>query len=308
MRSTPLLDVRRAKVRTQRINGGGDSSSFLNEGQSGEEEDSLKKWNMAAGFLHAASGIAALVMTLVYLSGSFMTEITTNFRVYEANATGPVSAGPFASGLRSLGYYRLVWVDLPFPFITAFFHLAIAFLPAVNTYYNDAVFRGGERSGNPLRWLEYSITASLMIWVIMQLSGVTDLFTLLFLGVMCNVALQWMGYIQEQLKGRSVAPTVVGWLIFAGQWAVVFSYFFTAITSPRPMDVERVPWFVYSIVLGLFFLFSLFGAVQLSHLLEWPRFMAKPHNVEKAYIFLSFTAKLFLTWNLLIGMAINPMV
>jgi hypothetical protein len=257
--------------------------------------------NAVACVLHACSFIAALAVSIVFASQSFRTEITSDFRRYDANATGDV--GPFSSELRTLSTYPLIWVDLPFPLITAIFHGVIAFSPVVWKYYKESVF---EEGGNPLRWIEYSITASLMIWVIMQLSGITNLFILLVVGIFGNIALQWQGYLQERMKGRSWVPTAVGWLIFLGQWIIILAYFFTAITSPRPADVQRVPWFVYSIVIGLFFLFSTFGLIQLAYMAGWPRFMKTAYAQEIAYLVMSFTAKLFLTWNLLIGIAVNP--
>lgn len=271
----------------------------------------LFRLNLAAGLLHAASFIAALAVSIAYAGQSFNTEITTDFRVYDANSTGPSVAGPFSTVQKSLGYYPLIWVDLPFPLITAIFHLAIALVPFVRQMYFDGIFPGkdpsGERflAGNPLRWLEYSITASLMTWVLLQLSGVTNVFTLIVCGPIANIALQIQGHLQEKLKGTSYMPTVAGWLIFLGQWTVILSYFFTAVTSPRPLDAEQVPWFVFSIIIGLFFFFCAFGLVQLAHILEYPRFMKSAYAQDIAYLILSFTSKLFLTWNLLIGIATN---
>ena len=253
--------------------------------------------NAIACVLHASSFIAALAMSIVFASQSFQAEITSDFRRYDANATGR-----FSSEVRSLNTYPLIWVDLPFPIITAIFHGVIAFSPVVWKYYRESVF---EEGGNPLRWIEYSITASLMIWVIMQLSGVTNILTLLVVGIFGNIALQWQGYLQERMKGRSWIPTAVGWIIFMGQWIIILSYFFTAITSPRPADVAQVPWFVYTIVIGLFFLFATFGLIQLAYMTGWPRFMKSAYAQEIAYLVMSFTAKLFLTWNFLIGIALN---
>ena len=253
--------------------------------------------NAVACVLHGCSFVAALTVSIVFASQSFQAEITSDFRRYSVNATNS-----YTSELRSLNTYPLIWVDLPFPIITALFHGVIAFSPVVWKYYKDSIF---EESGNPLRWIEYSITASLMIWVIMQLSGVTNLLMLLVVGIFGNVALQWQGHLQEKLKGKSWVPTLVGWIIFLGQWIIIFAYFFTAITSPRPDGVAHVPWFVYSIVIGLFFLFAVFGLIQLAYMMGWPRFMRTAYAQEIAYLVMSFTAKFFLTWNLLIGIAIN---
>lgn len=265
----------------------------------------LFRLNAAEGFLHLASWIAALVVSIVFARQSYHTELRTDFLRYDVNNTaGPLNnTNPFSVDSRSLGFYALIWVDLPFPIITSLFHLFIAFHPSVKAYYYQQVF---EYDCNPLRWAEYSITASLMYWVILQLSGVTNIFILIVVGVLMNVALQWQGYLQELLfKKKNYVPTVTGWIIFMGQWIVILAYFFAAVTSPRPPGAERPPWFVYSIVIGLFFQFCLFGLVQLSNVVKWPRFMQGTYAQEIAFSVLSLTTKLFLTWNLLIGVALN---
>lgn len=241
----------------------------------------LWRLNVAGAALHGASFIAALVVSIIYASQSFQTELTTDFR-YDERTTQ----------LRSLGYYSIIWVDLPFPLITCLFHAAIAFVPSVWHYYRHSVIKLDR--GNALRWLEYSITASLMTWVILQLSGVTNVLTLIVVGVLANIALQWQGHLQERLQRRSWVPTAVGWIIFMGQWTIILTYFFTLVTS------IAAPWFVYVIVIGLFFLFAVFGLIQFAYMMEWIR---SAYVQEICYLVMSLTAKLFLTWNLLIGIA-----
>jgi hypothetical protein len=260
----------------------------------GGKERVLYWLNVSEGLLHLASAIAALVVAIVYAPQSYLSELRTDFIAYDANSTA------FGVDSRSLGYYALIWVDIPaFPLITAAFHLSIAFWPAVWEYYIDQVKNKGS---NPLRWIEYSITASLMTWVILQLSGVTNIFILVVVGVLMNIALQAMGYIQEKVKQLTYMPTVIGWLLFVGQWTIIMGYFFAAVTSERPPGAATVPWFVYVIIIGLFFMFSAFGFVQLAGVAEY----LSPYQQEIALSILSLTAKLFLTWNLLIGIALNP--
>ncbi len=247
----------------------------------GNPKDNQKKtlWrlNVIAAIVHFSSFIAALVVSIIYASKSYQTELTTDFNTV----------------LNSLGSYSIIWVDLPFPIITAIFHASIAFIPSIRSYYYKAIF---EETGSILRWLEYSITASLMTWVILQLSGVTNILTLILTGVIANIALQWQGYLQEKLKGVSWVPTIVGWLIFSMQWSIILSYFFTTLN-----EEQNVPWFVYTIVIGLLIQFSLFGLVQLTYMLAIPKFMKSAYAAEIAFLVLSLTSKLFLTWNLLIG-------
>jgi hypothetical protein len=275
-------------------------SSIPRTGLSQRKKNILINLNIAAFALHLVSFIAALAVTIVYASQSFQTEITQDFRRYDVNSTSPSVGGSFSTRIESRGYYQLVWVDLPFPIITSLFHAFIAF------YFRETYLGWIERNeGNPLRWIEYSITASLMTWVILQLSGVTNVFLLIVCGPVANILLQAQGFLQEKLRGKTWLPTMLGWLIFAIQWTVILSYFFTAISSERPENVQQVPWFVYSIIIGLLFLFAAFGLVQLTHLTKWPAFMKSAYAQDIAYLVLSLTAKLFLTWNLLIGIATN---
>lgn len=157
----------------------------------------------------------------------------------------------------------------------------------------------------------------------MQLSGITNIFLLVIVGIVCNVALQAQGHFMELLnappqeksnKNKNIGwtPTLSGWLIFMGQWSVIFSYFFKALASPRPPTAEQVPWFVYTIVIGLFFQFALFGFVQLLRYARFAKtwfggFFSSNYGYEMSFIILSLTSKVFLVLNLLIGIATNQM-
>lgn len=260
-----------------------------------KNEKQLTLWylNVAASVIHCCSFIAALIMSIVYAPQSFQAELTTDFRYHNGFT--------FQTQLQSLGSYSLIWVDLPFPAVTAIFHAVIAFSPSVWTYYVERILTVKTRtSPSILRWLEYSITASLMTWVILQLAGVTNILTLIVVGVLANIALQWQGYLQEHLKRKSWVPTIIGWIIFTGQWIIILTYFFNTISS------SGAPWFVYTIVIGLFVMFLIFGLIQLTHMMKWPAFMASSYAQEIAYLIMSLTSKLFLTWNLLIGIAVTP--
>lgn len=133
----------------------------------------LINWNTAAFFLHTASFLAATVVSIVYRNGSFRGTIANDFNSH-------------------VGNYQLIWVDLPFPAITAFFHFCIAF----NAFGFQKIYF--QRVGSPLRWIEYSITASLMTWVILQLVQVNNVFLLILAGPVANIALQAQGYLQER--------------------------------------------------------------------------------------------------------------
>jgi hypothetical protein len=220
------------------------------------QKNTLIFLNRFAFFIHGSSFIAALVVSIIYAKNSFLGII------------------------EGLPPYPLIWVDLPFPIITAFFHGAIGFIPYVQQKYLYYIFK---EHRNPIRWFEYSITASLMTWVILQLSGVTNIYLLILAGIICNIVLQAQGHLQEKLP-KSWIPTLIGWIIFATQWTIIFTTF------------TNRQWFVYSILIGMFIFFCFFGFVQLSRV--------SAYRQDLLYLTLSLTAKLYLTWNLLIAAAI----
>jgi hypothetical protein len=266
----------------------------------------LKRFNVAAGVLHSVSFVGILILASWSQSqgDTFQAEVTTDFRVYADGGTGPLT-----TSLVSLGTYPLIWIEVPFSLITAIFHFIIAYDVRTWTSYTRLAL---QEERNPLRWIEYSITASLMTWVILQLSGITNIFMLLVVGVVMNAALQCTGHFMEvlntpsQIKRRggkiNWLPTVAGWVIFATQWSVIFGYFFTAVTSAS----DDVPWFVWTVVIGLFGMFSAFGFVQLFHYRRW-KFLRLDtgYGAEMAFVVLSLVSKVTLDWILAVGIVNN---
>lgn len=142
-----------------------------------------------------------------------------------------------------------------------------------------------------------------MTWVIAQLVGITNIFLLLAVAVLGNILLQLMGHLMEEMnvnhketKKINWWPTIIGWAIFVGQWACILTYFIV----PAVIDSVGPPAFVWVIIIGLVAIFAIFGLVQLLHYAPWgPRWLSTTYGVEIAYIILSLTSKLFLTWTLL---------
>ena len=220
----------------------------------------LLNWNIAAYCLHGISFIAAVIISAIYRNGSFRGTIINDLSSHVAT-------------------YQLIWVDLPFPFITATFHFMIAHNGFIQRIYLNS-------PGSPLRWIEYGITASLMTWVILQLVQVQNVFLLILAGPVANMILQTQGYLQGRFPQTRIF-TYTGWFIFVVQWSMIWVYY-GFLTNP--------PWFVHSIVIGCFIWFLLFGLVQLVGMSKYKQ--------ELFYIGLSFTSKLYLTWNLLVATAL----
>ena len=123
----------------------------------------LRIYNLAMALLHGAQGIALLA-----LSNDFSLPVTATFM------EGPPGSG--APALTTL-------FDLPIGSTVAAFVLfsaaahAILVLPGVFEWYR----RNLERGRNDARWIEYSVSASIMIVLIAMLTGIGDIAALVAL-------------------------------------------------------------------------------------------------------------------------------
>ena len=242
-------------------------------GVTSERLDNLRKWNLGLTLLHAMQ--AALI---VVLSGDFVIQVVSTFpdgppgaRVPTAEQLFDVRVG-FAIGL----FLALAAID----------HLVTATVFR-GTYEND--LRGGI---NRFRWVEYSISATIMILLIGFYSGITNI-TAVVAVIGANVAMILFGWIQERMNppGRTTTTMMPFW--------------FGAIAGIAPwvgiliqiVGSETVPGFVYGIVIVQFALFFSFGLnqwLQYRGIGKWTDYIYG----EKAYLVLSLAAKSLLAWQI----------
>ena len=155
-----------------------------------------------------------------------------------------------------------------------------------------------DRHRNPARWVEYSVSSSLMIVLIAQLVGISDVAALLALfGV--NASMILFGWLQERYEepgGRGWLPFIFGCLAGAVPWLAVGTY----LLSPRSTSAASPPGFVYAIFGSLFAFFNVFALNQ------WLQYRARGRWAsyifgERIYIVLSLTAKSALAWQVFAG-------
>ena len=173
---------------------------------------------------------------------------------------------------------------------------------------------------NPYRWFEYGASASLMSVLIGLVDGTRDTGAL-FGVVAITAALMGCGFVAESIMRGPVnqfvkdtvrAATIVGWILFIGLWTILLYQFATTVhdvdtlyagqTTPSG-DPVRVPWWIWIVVFLQLAYYASFGIVQLVHIRK--KFSGEPFNflsIEKAYIFLSFFAKLSLAAGLGYGL------
>jgi hypothetical protein len=241
----------------------------------------LKKMNVLAGCLHLASLIAILL-----LANNASLPVRATY-LTEAPGTGNFS-DPIELFSLNIGYMVAAFMAL-----SAFFHFFVS-SPRVFPKYVD----GLARHINVYRWVEYALSSSIMIVVILQLNGVSDYIALLAVfGV--NASMILFGWLQERYTtpgNGDRRPFWFGCIAGSVPWiAIAISMF-----SPQGPSDTTVPGFVYGIVVSLFVLFNCFAIVQ------WRQYRAKGKwadylHGERVYIILSFVAKSLLAWQVFAG-------
>ena len=246
----------------------------------------LRTLNVFAGLLHLASFITILALA---------TKVTLPVRAtYLSDAPG---TGNFGDPVE-LFSLNISWMVAAFMALSAFFHFLVASPVGFPRYA-----AGLSNHINIFRWVEYSISSSIMIVLILQLNGVADFVALLAVfGV--NASMILFGWLQERYTTPGDGQLLPFWFgCIAGivPWiAVVINLF-----SPKGPPNTEVPGFVFGIVVSLFLFFNCFAIVQ------WLQYRAKGRFAdylvgERTYIVLSFVAKSALAWQVFTGALIPP--
>lgn len=174
----------------------------------------------------------------------------------------------------------IVWMPI-FAGLTAIFELGASFPFEMENRLSRRV--------SVLRWVEYSITASIMLVAIAQLSNITDE-TTLFLGIVLpNILCQFTGYMLEK--------TLRWKWFFVGSVFGILPWVFISIRFFEQWD--EIPGFVVGIYFSLILLFCTFPLVAARYAAGYITFS----RAELEYIFWSFVAKTALVVQVLGGSA-----
>lgn len=234
---------------------------------------SLYRLNAAASLLHGALAISAMVALLAHFQGSgYWTLAYPVFDEFHWTAT-----------------YRMAWLVPLFHAISCATHLSYA------TFRRNAYEVHMGETRNPYRWVEYTLSAGVMVWLIANLSGVGNPVTLSLL-VLVNACMQYTGHAVETLvRDKSGAQAIrqmygLGGALHLATWAYIFGSFFLALTHDRGSPPDAV----WAIAPSLFLVFSAFAWP----LHRWTRRATGTHTarayintVEKPYAVLSLLAK-----------------
>jgi hypothetical protein len=234
--------------------------------------NNLRIWNIVVGLILAAQ---AVIMAL--LTNKFSLPVTATFM------SGPPGS---PSSLHHLFNIQTGWGVFIFMAISAL-ALLITASPGVFPWYKRNLLQ----NKNYGRWIEYFFSSSIMIVLIAQITGISDIAALLAIfGI--NACMILFGALQEKYE----KPGRPSWLPFwMGSFAGIIPWIAIAIYVAAPGVGVSPPAFVYAIIVSLFIFFSCFAVnmiLQYKQVGRWRDYLFG----EKVYIILSLTAKALLAW------------
>ncbi|MDA0217544.1 MAG: heliorhodopsin HeR [Actinobacteria bacterium] len=237
----------------------------------------LRKSNVLAGALHLFQMAAVLA-----LSSDFSLPITAT---YMSGPPGSTYADPIVLFDTPIGLTVAIFLGL-----SALFHFLVA-SPKFFPRYSAGLL--AER--NYFRWVEYSISSSVMIVLIAQVTGVADIVAIISIfGV--NAAMILFGWLQEKYEspgGKGWLPFIFGSIAGAVPWLALAFYVF----GIGGASETKAPTFVYVIVFTIFAFFNSFALVQwlqYKKIGKWSNYL----RGEATYITLSLFAKSALAWQI----------
>ncbi|MDF1542394.1 MAG: heliorhodopsin HeR [Anaerosomatales bacterium] len=233
----------------------------------------LRIYNVVMGLFHLGQGVAIAV-----LSNDFSLPVTTSF--LQGRLGTPLGAP------ETLFEVPLGFAVATFIFLSALAHFMIA-SPGIYPWY----VKNLKRNRNYARWIEYSLSSSLMVVLIAMLPGIFDIAALVAIfGV--NVSMILFGLLMEHYEepGRpNWMPFIFGCITGIVPWLAIGYYLWSPGSEANP------PSFVYWIFVSMFIFFNSFAinqVLQYKQIGKWRDYLWG----EATYVLLSLTAKSLLAW------------
>jgi hypothetical protein len=232
----------------------------------------LRTWNIVVGLILAVQAVMMAVLT-----NNFSLPVTATFM------QGPPGS---AAALQNIWSIQTGWGVFAFMAISAAALLIIASPMAFGWYKRNL-----QQNRNYGRWIEYFFSSSIMIVLISQICGISDVAALLSIfGI--NAAMILFGGLQEKYE----KPGKPSWMPFwFGSFAGIIPWIAIVVYVASPGVNASPPGFVYGIIISLFIFFNCFAlnmVLQYKQVGKWKDYLYG----EKAYIVLSLTAKTLLAW------------
>ena len=253
----------------------------------------LRKLNYGAFGLHLASAIGLIItFSIIRKELSFDTGLWSYKITSISNDDRDISLEAY--NYHDINTITLETILVLIFLITACFHI----------YYARSKFykRELERGYNRLRWIEYAITSTLMIFLLSILSGVKDFDAVLSLCII-NATLMSFGYYFELANDNisKVLALSIGFILLLFIWFIIFRNFGYRISEVKSLGREFPLW-IYGVLTPMFFWWTSFGIVATIKYIKGGDFK----NYEFYYIILSYLSKAFMGYYLAYGMLREP--
>ena len=239
----------------------------------------LQRLNVGASILHAVQAVVVLVA-----ANDFRLPVTSFFWNDAPNGRLDIER------LDRLFDVRIAYGVFGFLILSAIFHALVA-SPLARTRY----VAGLEREVNRFRWVEYSLSSTLMILLIAMIFGIGDVAGLIGIAG-ANVAMILFGWLMEVVNepGKRVwwTPFWFGCIAGVAPWIGLVIY----LIGPG----SEMPTFVYGIFASIFVFFNCFALnqwLQYKRIGKWADYVFG----ERVYLILSLTAKSALAWQIFIN-------
>jgi hypothetical protein len=259
-----------------------------------ERSRSLRRWNRFLALAHFAQFV---LMVAVSKTTALFEPVVPTVRPILTNGT--------FSGIEPA---EVLLVSFPLAYLISSFFLMSAIAHAAAGWFMRDRYEGWLARGmNPLRWVEYAFSSTVMIVAIAYISYITE-FTALIAIAGCNVAMNLFGWSMESAnEGRLARGERVDWkhyifgcIVGVMPWIAVFSIVWAFSAQDGLPDGAGIPAFVYIIIGSLFVAFNVFAItmiLQFKQIGRWREYLAG----EKTYMILSLVAKTLLAWQVWSG-------
>lgn len=252
---------------------------------------SLARWNRVLSFLHGGQFVAMIVVA----------STVAVFAPFVPTVKPIIENGAFAG----IEQTKVQLFSMPLGWFIASFLAMSAIAHAIAGWPLRARYEGWLARGmNPLRWVEYSLSSTVMIVAIAYISFIQD-FPALIAIAGCNIAMILFGWSMEAAnEGRRDHPDwkhyvfgcIAGIMPWLGVFSILAAYGFQ---SDLPTEAG-IPAFVYVIVGTLFVTFNIFAitmVLQYRKIGPWRDYLVG----EKTYMVMSLVAKSLLAWQVFSG-------
>ena len=237
----------------------------------------LQRLNLSAALLHLAQGLF-----IIALANGFSLPVVARYMAGPPGSTAPRQ-------FHTLFNLSIAGAVAAFFFCSAIAHFLVAF--PLRAKYEGHL----NEHRDPYRWIEYSVSSSIMVLIIALITGIDDVAALIAL-VGVNASMIGFGWIQERYEapGQSLMPFWLGCGAGIVPWLAIGVYLIA------PGANQHAPGFVYGIFVSLFIFFNCFALVQYLQYAQVGKF--KDYLVgERTYLILSLVAKSLLAWQVFAG-------